>query len=54
MIFLGEVQAVHANEEILVDGKLDPLKQNQIVYIARNYYRLLKEPIEKQGFSVKS
>jgi flavin reductase (DIM6/NTAB) family NADH-FMN oxidoreductase RutF len=54
MIFLGEVQAVHANVEILVDGKLDPLKQNQIVYIARNYYRLLKEPIEKQGFSVKS
>ncbi len=52
VIYLGEVLAVHADEEILKDEKLDPLKQNQIIYIDRNYYGLTKEPIEKQGFSV--
>ena len=53
-IYLGEVLAVHVAEELLKEGKLDPLKQNQIVYIARNYYGLIKEPLERQGFSVKS
>ncbi len=54
IIYLGEVLEVHVDDEIIKDGKLDPLKQNQIVYIARNYYRLVKEPLEKHGFSVKS
>jgi flavin reductase (DIM6/NTAB) family NADH-FMN oxidoreductase RutF len=53
-IFLGEVLAVHVEENMIKDNKLDPLKQNQIVYIARNYYGLIKEPLERQAFSLKS
>jgi flavin reductase (DIM6/NTAB) family NADH-FMN oxidoreductase RutF len=53
-IYLGEVLAVHVDENMVKDGKLDPLKQNQIAYINRNYYGLIKEPLEKQGFSLKS
>ena len=53
-IYLGEVLAVNVDERLLKEGKLDPLKQNQIVYIARNYYGLIKEPLERQGFSLKS
>jgi flavin reductase (DIM6/NTAB) family NADH-FMN oxidoreductase RutF len=53
-IYLGEVVAVHADENMVKDGKLDPLKQNQIIYINRNYYGLIKKPLEKQTFSLKS
>ena len=54
IIYLGEVLEVHVDDEIIKDGKLDPLKQNQIVYVARNYYGLVKKPLERHGFSVKS
>jgi flavin reductase (DIM6/NTAB) family NADH-FMN oxidoreductase RutF len=54
IIYLGEVQAVHVDEELLLEDKIDPLKQNQIVYIARNYYGITKKPIKKQAFSLKS
>ena len=54
IIYLGEVLAVHIDENMLKDGKIDPLKQNQIVYIARNYYGLINKPLETQGFSMKS
>ena len=54
VIYLGEVLIVHVDENMLKDDKLDPLKQNQIVYTARNYYGLIKEPLEKHGFSLKS
>lgn len=54
VIYLGEVLAVHVDEEKLTGKKLDPLKQDQIVYIAGNYYGLVKEPLEKQAFSVRS
>ena len=53
MIYLGEVLAVHVEESLLKDGKIDPMKQDQIVYTARNYYGLTKEPIERQAFSVR-
>jgi flavin reductase (DIM6/NTAB) family NADH-FMN oxidoreductase RutF len=53
-IYLGEVLAVHVDEKMLKVDKLDPLKQNQIVYIAGNYYGLIKEPLERHGFSMKS
>ncbi len=53
-IYLGEVLAVHVDENMVKDGKLDPLKQNQIAYINRNYYGLIKEPLKRQGFSLKS
>ena len=53
-IYLGEVLAVNVDEKMLKGDILDPLKQNQIVYIARNYYGLIKEPLEMQGFSLKS
>jgi flavin reductase (DIM6/NTAB) family NADH-FMN oxidoreductase RutF len=52
VIYLGEVLAVHVEEILLKNGKIDPLNQDQIIYTARNYYRLLKEPLEKQAFSV--
>ncbi|MBY9005074.1 MAG: flavin reductase family protein [Candidatus Lokiarchaeota archaeon] len=52
MIYLGEVITVHVEEGLLKDGKIDPLSQDQIVYIARNYYGLTKEPLERQAFSV--
>ncbi len=54
IIYLGDVLAVHIDEIMLKDGKIDPLKQNQIVYIARNYYGLINKPLETQGFSMKS
>jgi flavin reductase (DIM6/NTAB) family NADH-FMN oxidoreductase RutF len=54
IIYFGEVLAVKVGEELLKDGKLDPLKQNQIAYIPRNYYGLISKPLEKQGFSLKS
>lgn len=54
VIYLGEVLAVHVDENMMKNDKLDPLKQNQIVYIARNYYGLIKEPLERQAFSLKS
>ncbi len=54
IIYFGEVQVVHVDEKLLIDDKIDPLKQNQIVYIARNYYGLIKEPLERQAFSLKS
>ena len=53
-IYLGEVLAVHVDENMLKSDKLDPLKQNQIAYIAGNYYGLTKEPLERHGFSLKS
>ena len=53
-IYMGEVLAVHVDENMLKGDKLDPLKQNQIVYIARNYYGLIKAPLERHGFSLKS
>lgn len=53
-IYFGEVLAVHVDEELLKEGKLDPLKQNQIVYIAQNYYGLINKPLERHGFSLKS
>lgn len=54
MIYLGEVVAVHVEETLLKDGKINPLSQDQLVYTARNYYVLKKEPLEKQAFSVHS
>ena len=53
-IYLGEVVAVHVEETLLKEGKIDPFSQDQIVYTARNYFGLTKEPLEKQAFSVHS
>ncbi|MBD3213950.1 MAG: flavin reductase family protein [Candidatus Lokiarchaeota archaeon] len=53
MVYLGEVHAVNIEEYLLDNGELDPKKQNQLVYIPRNYYTL-KGTIERQGFSTKS
>ncbi|TFF98001.1 MAG: flavin reductase family protein [Promethearchaeota archaeon] len=52
-LFFGEVQAVNVAEELTDDGKLISNKLDEIVYIPRNYHSLKKEPLEKQGFSVK-
>lgn len=54
IIYLGEVLAVHVDDELLINGRIDPLKQNQIVYTAQNYYALENNPLEKHGFSLKS
>lgn len=53
-IYLGEVLAVHVDESMIKNNRLDPLKQNQIVYVSGNYYGLIKEPLERHGFSLKS
>jgi len=53
MIYFGEVQAVNVDEEILKNGEIHSPKQDQIVYIPRNYYGL-RGQIESQGFSLKS
>jgi flavin reductase (DIM6/NTAB) family NADH-FMN oxidoreductase RutF len=52
VIYLGEVLQVHVEESLLKNGKIDPLKQDQIVYTSQNYYGLIKEPFERQAFSV--
>jgi flavin reductase (DIM6/NTAB) family NADH-FMN oxidoreductase RutF len=52
IIYMGEVQAVHIEENLIKNNELDPYKQDQIVYIARNYYNIMKEPVHKQGFSL--
>ncbi|TFG06549.1 MAG: flavin reductase family protein [Promethearchaeota archaeon] len=54
VIYLGEVEAVQVDENLLKKDKLDPLKQDQIVYINGNYYALRREPIARQGFSTKN
>lgn len=54
VIYLGEVLAVHVDESMIKDNRLDPKKQNQIVYVAGNYYGIIREPLEKHGFSLKS
>ena len=53
VIYFGEVLAVNVEEELLSNNRINPLKQDQIAYIAGNYHGLLKEPLKKQGFSVK-
>ena len=53
-IYLGEVLAVHVDESMITNDRLNPSKQNQIVYVSGNYYGLTKEPIERHGFSLKS
>ncbi len=53
-IYLGEVLEVHVRDDLLENGKLNPSKQKQIIYIARNYYGLNINPLEKQGFSLNS
>ena len=52
IIYLGEVVMVHVDDTLLKNGKIDPLSQDQIIYTARNYYGLTKEPLERQAFSV--
>ena len=54
VIYLGEVLAVHVDEGMLKDDKLDPMKQNQIVYIAGNYYEQMRKPLERHGFTLKT
>lgn len=53
-IYLGEVLAVHVEESMITNNRLEPSKQNQIAYVSGNYYGLTKEPIERHGFSLKS
>ncbi|MBD3341712.1 MAG: flavin reductase family protein [Candidatus Lokiarchaeota archaeon] len=53
-IYFGEVLAVDVDQEIIENGKIVPTKQDQIAYIARNYYSLRENPVGKQGFSLKS
>jgi len=53
IIYMGEVQAVHVEENLIQNKELDPSKQDQIVYIARNYYNIMKESLHEQGFSLK-
>lgn len=53
VIYLGEVMAVNVEESLLKEGKIDPLNQNRIVYVARNYYTLQQTPIQRQSFSLK-
>ena len=52
IIYFGEVVAVHVEDYLLTNGKIDRKIQDQIIYIARNYYGLKSEPLEKQAFSV--
>ena len=49
--YWGEVLVLHAREDTLQGQGLDPLKQEQVAYIAGSYYRLETVPLEKQGFS---
>jgi len=51
-IYFGEVLAVHVSEDKLKDGKIDPDKQDQLVYISTKYFGLTKL-LEKQAFSLK-
>ncbi|MEJ2278476.1 MAG: flavin reductase [Candidatus Lokiarchaeota archaeon] len=53
VIYLGEVMTVNVDEDILNNDVLDPSKQDQISYIAGNYYKISKNPFEKHGFSIK-
>jgi len=53
VIYLGEVLAVNVEEELLINNRLNPLKEDQIAYIAGTYYGLIKEPLKKHGFSFK-
>lgn len=53
-IYFGEVLAVNVNEELVDNGKINPIKQDQMVYIAHNYYGLVEKSLEKQAFSLKS
>lgn len=53
-IYLGEVIAVHVDERMIKNNRLDPSEQNQIAYVSGNYYGLTKEPLERHGFSLKS
>jgi flavin reductase (DIM6/NTAB) family NADH-FMN oxidoreductase RutF len=50
VIYLGEVLAVNIEENLVKNGSLNPEKQDQIVYIPSNYYKLSK-PFKKIGFS---
>jgi flavin reductase (DIM6/NTAB) family NADH-FMN oxidoreductase RutF len=51
-VIIGEILLVHYEEEILEEGRADPLKANILAYAAGNYYSL-KEKIGAFGFSVK-
>lgn len=51
--YWGEVLAVHASEETLEGGSLEAAKQNQLLYIAGNYYRIETLPWKKQGYSIR-
>jgi len=49
--YIGKVLAIHANEDVLSDGKVDPLKLNPILYSFRKYFELKNAPLEKEGYS---
>ena len=39
-LFIGEVLAVHADPEILVEGSVDPTKMDPVAYFRGSYFRL--------------
>lgn len=49
-MFIGEVVAKHADEEVLTDGKLDFAKIPLITYVNGEYWSL-GEPVGRYGFS---
>ncbi len=51
-MFVAEILALHADEEILTDGKIDPAKAKPIAYAPHDYWSI-KEKIGTYGFSQK-
>ncbi|MHA1910346.1 MAG: flavin reductase family protein [Candidatus Kariarchaeaceae archaeon] len=51
-VIIGEILMVHYEEEIIEEGRIDPLKADILAYAAGKYYSL-KEKVGTFGFSVK-
>ncbi len=52
-MFVAEIVAMHANEEVLSDGRVNASKMRPIAYCPHDYWSL-KEKIGTYGFSQKS
>ncbi len=50
--YMGEVVAVHSDEDFVKNNSLDPDKFKFFVYISGNYIALNKGAIERHGFSL--
>ncbi|TXT64113.1 MAG: Flavoredoxin [Promethearchaeota archaeon] len=52
-IYLGEVMAVHVDEEFIDETELDSTRLSQIVYFDRKYHSTNTNILQRQGFSLK-